>query len=65
MIDFKLTFPADELLDGYYEKMSVISESMFRKFLRQFDTKTVLPPKQSVNPPYCEGNVSAIMDCAF
>ena len=32
MIDFKITFQADELLYGDYEKMSLISEIMFRKF---------------------------------
>ena len=36
MIDFKITFQADELLYGDYEKISLISEIMFRKFLRQF-----------------------------
>ena len=40
MIDFKITFKADELLYGKYEKMSLISKIMFRKFLRQFKTKT-------------------------
>ena len=33
MIDFKITFQADELLYGYYAKMSLISEIMFKKFL--------------------------------
>ena len=36
MIDSKITFRAGELLYGDYEKMSLISEIMFRKFLRQF-----------------------------
>ena len=40
----KITFLADELLYGDNEKMSLISEIMFRKFLRQFKTKTALPP---------------------
>ena len=44
MINFKMTLQADELLYGDYEKMSLISETMFRKFLRQFKTKTALPP---------------------
>ena len=39
MIDFKITFQADELLHGDYEKMSLISEIKFKKFLRQFKTK--------------------------
>ena len=44
MIDFKIAFQDDELLYGDYEKMSLISETMFRKFLRQFKTNTALPP---------------------
>ena len=44
MIDFKTAFHADELLYGDYEKMSLISEIMFRKFLWQFKAKTALPP---------------------
>ena len=40
MIDFKKTFQANELLYGDYEKMSMISKSMFRNFLRQFKAKT-------------------------
>ena len=40
MIDFKITYQADELLCGDYEKMSLILEIMFRKF----KTKTALPP---------------------
>ena len=43
MIDFEITFQANELLYGDYEKISPISEIMFRKFLRQFETKTALP----------------------
>ena len=43
MIDFKITFQANELLYGDYKKMSLILEIMFRKFLRQFHTKTALP----------------------
>ena len=43
MIDFKITFKADELLYGDYKKMSLISKIMFRKFLRQFKTKTAQP----------------------
>ena len=43
MVNFKITFQADELLYEDYEKMSLISEIMFRKFLGQFKTKTVLP----------------------
>ena len=42
-------FEADELLYEDYEKMSLISEIMFRKFLPQFKTKTALPPQQSLN----------------
>ena len=33
MTDFKITFQTDELLYGDYEKMSLISEIIFRKFL--------------------------------
>ena len=44
MIDFKITFQAFELSHGDYEKMNQISEMMFRKLLRQFKTKTALPP---------------------
>ena len=43
MIDFKMTFQADELLYGDYENMSLISKIVFRKFLQQFKTKTALP----------------------
>ena len=43
MIDFKITFQADELLYGDYEKMSLISKIMFRKFQLQFKAKTALP----------------------
>ena len=39
MIDFKVTLQDDELLYGDYEKMSLISEMMFRKFLQQFKPK--------------------------
>ena len=39
MIDFEITFQADELSYEDYEKMSMISEIMFRKFLRQFNPK--------------------------
>ena len=42
MIDFKITFQADELFYGDYEKMNLISKIMFRKFLRQFKTKMSL-----------------------
>ena len=44
MIDFKITFQANELFYEDYEKMSLISKIMFRKFLRQFKAKTALPP---------------------
>ena len=44
MIDFKITFQADKLLYGDYEKMNLTSEIMSIKFLRQFKTKTALPP---------------------
>ena len=37
MIDFKITFQANELLYEDYIKMSVISEIMFRKFLQPFN----------------------------
>ena len=40
MIDFEITSQADELLYGDYEKMSLISKIMFRKFLRQFKART-------------------------
>ena len=43
MIDFKTTLQTDELFYGDYEKMSLISKMMFRKFLRQFKTKTTKP----------------------
>ena len=36
-----------------------------RKFLRQIKTKTAMSPQQSLNAPYCQGNVSVIMDLAF
>ena len=64
-MDFEITFQADELLYGDYEKMSLISEIKFWKFLWQFKTKTALPPLQSLNTPCCQGNVSAIMDLGF
>ena len=38
-----MTVQTDELLNGDDEKMCQISEIMFRKFLRQFKTKTALP----------------------
>ena len=44
MIDIKITFQADVLLYGDYEKRSLILEIMFRKFLWQFKSKTALPP---------------------
>ena len=55
MIDFKITFQADELLYGDYEKMSLISEVMFRKFLWKFKAETdsitsLTKFKQSVLP---------------
>ena len=37
---FKIAFQADELFYGVYEKVSLISKIIFRKFLRQFKTKT-------------------------
>ena len=37
---FKIAFQADKLFYGVYEKMSLISKIIFRKFLRQFKTKT-------------------------
>ena len=40
MIYFIITFQAGELFYEDYEKMSLISNIMFRKFLRQFKTKT-------------------------
>ena len=33
MIDFKVTFQANELFYGDYEKISLISKIMFTKFL--------------------------------
>ena len=65
MIDFEITFQAYELSYEDYEKMSLISEIMFKKFLRQFKTKRALPPQQSLNTPCCQQNISAIMDLAF
>ena len=44
MIYFEMTLRTDELLYGDYEKMSLTSEMMFRKFLRQIKTKTALYP---------------------
>ena len=35
-----LTFQADELFYRVYEKVSLISKIIFRKFLRQFKSKT-------------------------
>ena len=65
MIDFKVTFQADELLYGDNEKMSLILEIMFRKFPWQFETKTALPLWQSLNTPCCQGNIPVIMDLGF
>ena len=65
MINFKITFQDNQLLYGDYEKMSLISEIMFRKFLRQLKTKTALSPQQSLNSPCCQRNVSAIMNLGF
>ena len=42
MIDLKITLQADKLLYEDYEKISIISEIMFRKFL-QLKTKMALP----------------------
>ena len=39
MTDFKITFQADELFYGVQENVSLISNIMLRKFLRQFKTK--------------------------
>ena len=36
----KITFQADKLFYGVYEKVSLISKIMFRKFLLQFKIKT-------------------------
>ena len=36
----KITSQADELFYGVYEKVSLISKIIFRKFLRQFKSKT-------------------------
>ena len=44
MIDFKVTFQADEQFYVDYEKISLISKIMFRKLLKQFESKTALPP---------------------
>ena len=65
MIDLKLTLQADELLYGDSEKISLISEIMLRKFLRQSNTKTALPPQQSLNTLCCQENVSVIMNLAL
>ena len=37
---FKITFQADELFYEVYEKVSLISKIIFRKFPRQFESKT-------------------------
>ena len=42
MIAFKIALQANELLYKDYEKMSLISEIMFKKFQRQSKTKTAL-----------------------
>ena len=65
MIDFKMTLQADELLKENYEKISLISEIMFKKFLQQFKTRTVLPCQQNLDTLCCQGNLLAIMDFAF
>ena len=39
MIDFKITFQADELLYGDYEKMSLISEIMLEHFHKNLKPK--------------------------
>ena len=65
MIDYKKTFQADEPIVWRPQKMSLIQEIMFRKFLWQFKTKTALSPQQSLKTPCCHGNVLAIMDLAF
>ena len=65
MIDFKITFKAVDLFLGKFEKMSLISKTMFRKFLRQFETKTAYPPYQSLNTSSCQGNISAIIHLTF
>ena len=57
MIDFKITSQANELSYGDYEKISLISEMMFKKFLRQFKTKNNINSlgkfKSSVLPRKC------------
>ena len=65
MTDFKITFQADELLYRDYKKMSMISEIMFRRFLRQFKIRTALPPKQSSKTHFGQGNALTIMDLDF
>ena len=65
MIDFKITFQGDEPLHKDYEKMSLILEIIFRKYLREFKTKTALSPYQRLNTPCCQGNVSEIMNLDF
>ena len=65
MIDFKISFKADRLLYGDYDRMSLTSEIMFRKFLLQFKSKMALTPLQSLKTLCCQGNVSAIMNLAF
>ena len=54
MINFKITFQADELLYGNYEKMSLISEIMFRKIfmtiLNQNSITSLTKFKNSVLP---------------
>ena len=37
---FKIAFQADELFYEVYEKVSLISKIIFRKFLQQFKTNT-------------------------
>ena len=76
MINFKSTSQADELFYVDYEKMSVISEIMFRKFARQFNTKNgitssakfkhaVLPRKHTSHYGFCFLILSVVFSSAY
>ena len=65
MIDFKITFQVHELFYEDQKKMSLILKIMFGKILRQFKSRTELPPYQSLNTQCCHRNLSAIMDLIF
>ena len=60
MIDFRITFQADELFFADYLKAGF--DYMFRKFLWQFRTKTTVYPSQTLHTLCYQANVSAIMN---